>query len=50
LLAIDKAGKMCPPVPPPLIMTLSFLYSILLFVYVFDYIQGCLYVVHFFFI
>ena len=28
LRAIDTAGKICPPVPPPLIITRSLLYSI----------------------
>ena len=31
-LAMDRAGKMCPPVPPPLIMTLNFLYFISVYV------------------
>ena len=30
-LAIDTAGNMCPPVPPPLIMTLSSFCSLFIF-------------------
>ena len=49
LPAIESAGKIWPPVPPPLIITLSFLYSMACLFYsvinLLKYIHRCLYVI-----